>query len=114
MEGLHGAPPRSEFRRGGGGGGRGSSPEDVLRNTTDTLEKWAQENKKDADKDLITFWALKIPAILSSASAGVWAHFGLTGVSVVAGAIASLCVIADGLLPRGMLRNTHLRAYHDI
>jgi hypothetical protein len=63
---------------------------------------------------LVAFWTLKIPAVLASASAGVWAHFGLTGVSVVAGAMASLCVIIDGVHPRGMLRNTHLRAYHDI
>jgi hypothetical protein len=44
----------------------------------------------------------------------VWAHFELTTISVVAGAIASLCVIIDGIHPRGMLRNIHLRAYHDL
>jgi len=42
------------------------------------------------------------------------AHFELTTVSVFAGAIASLCIIIDGIHPRGMLRNTHLSAYHDI
>jgi len=56
----------------------------------------------------------KIPAILASASAGVWAQFNLTAVSVIFGAIASVCVIIDGIHPRGMLRNTHLRAYHDL
>jgi len=78
------------------------------------LEEWAQANKRDAVRDSIGFWALKIPAILASASAGVWANFDLVTASVLAGAVASLCVIVDGIHPRGMLRNTHLRAYHDI
>ena len=71
-------------------------------------------NKRDAFWDTVAFWSLKIPAILAAASAGVWAHFELTAVSVIAGAIASVCVIIDGTHPRGMLRNTHLRAYHDL
>lgn len=29
-------------------------------------------------------------------------------------AVASIYVIVDGVHPRGMLRNIHLRAYHDI
>ena len=78
------------------------------------LEEWATQNKLDARKDLASFWILKIPAILSSASAGILGHFSLTTVSVISGAIASVCVIIDGIHPRGMLRNTHLRAYHDI
>jgi hypothetical protein len=78
------------------------------------LEQWAIQNKSDARKDLIAFWTLKIPAILASASAGVLGHFALTTVSVISGAIASFCVIVDGVHPRGMLRNIHLRAYHDI
>lgn len=78
------------------------------------LEQWATANNSDARSDTIAFWSLKIPAILASASAGVWAHFQLTTVSVIAGALASVCVIVDGVHPRGMLRNIHLRAYHDI
>jgi hypothetical protein len=80
----------------------------------DELEQWAIHNKIDARKDLAGFWILKIPAILASASAGVLGHFALTTVSMIAGAVASVCVIIDGVHPRGMLRNTHLRAYHDI
>jgi signal transduction histidine kinase len=85
-----------------------------LRDQLIELEEWAQANRRDAIQDSVGFWSLKVPAIIASASAGLWAHFGLTTVSVVAGAIASLCVIVDGIHPRGMLRNTHLRAYHDI
>lgn len=85
-----------------------------LQQQLDELESWAMGNKRDAQRDATAFWLLKVPAILAAASAGVWAHFALTTVSVIAGAIASLCVIIDGVHPRGVLRNTHMRAYHDI
>ena len=78
------------------------------------LEEWALANKQDADKDIFAFWSLKLPAILASASAGIWAFFNLPLVSVIFGSLASICVMIDGIHPRGMLRNTHLRAYHDI
>jgi len=78
------------------------------------LEQWAKANRKDARNDALAFWALKAPAIIASASAGIWAHFNLTTISVIAGAVASVCVIVDGIHPRGMLRNTHLRAFHDL
>jgi len=87
---------------------------DDLRDELRELEKWAKDNKRGATKDGQAFWTLKIPAILASASAGVWAYYDLKIVSVIVGAIASVCVIIDGIHPRGMLRNTHLRAYHDI
>jgi hypothetical protein len=86
----------------------------VLKHQILELEEWAKANKRDALRDGIGFWGLKIPAILASATAGVWAHFDLTAISVISGAIASICVIVDGIHPRGMLRNTHLRAFHDI
>ena len=88
-------------------------PEDLRQQLTE-LEQWAIANQSDARSDAIAFWSLKIPAILASACAGVVAHFDLTTVSVIAGAVASVCVIIDGVHPRGMLRNLHLRAYHDI
>jgi len=85
-----------------------------LQDHLNELEDWAQANRRDARRDSIAFWSLKAPAIMASASAALLAQFGLTTVSVVAGAIASVCVIIDGIHPRGMLRNTHMRAYHDI
>ena len=85
-----------------------------LQDQLHDLERWTMQNKKDAIRDTVAFWALKVPAIIASASAGVLAHFNLTTVSVIIGAIASLCIIVDGVHPRGMLRNTHLRAHHDI
>jgi len=85
-----------------------------LREQLGELEQWALANQADARRDAIAFWALKVPAILASASAGVWAHFNLTTVAVLMGAVASFCVIIDGVHPRGMLRNVHLRAFHDL
>lgn len=85
-----------------------------LQSHFEELEQWAIANRNDARHDTFAFWALKAPAILTAASAGVWALFALETVSVISGAIASVCVIIDGVLPRGMLRNIHLRAFHDI
>jgi hypothetical protein len=85
-----------------------------LQQQLDEIEEWALTNKKDSKKDAINFWILKIPAIVTSASAGIWAHFDLTTVSVISGAIASICVVLDGIHPRGMLKNIHTRAYHDL
>src|SRR5262249_38906548 len=60
-----------------------------LRNQLTELEEWATANKRDSHRDMLAFWSLKIPAILAAASAGVWAHFNLTSVSVITGAISS-------------------------
>lgn len=91
----------------------GDIPSD-LRNQLLELEQWALDNRKDARRDALAFWSLKLPAVIAAAGAGVLAHFELTTVSVFAGAAASLCVIIDGIHPRGMLRNVHMRAYHDL
>lgn len=85
-----------------------------LHNYLRELEAWANANKQDARRDAFFFWLLKVPAIFASASAGLCAYFNLTAVSVITGTLASICVLADGILPLGMLRNTHLRAVHDL
>jgi len=87
---------------------------DELKDQLDELEEWARGNMSDSRRDATAFWGLKVPAIFAAASAGVWAHFDWTTASVISGSIASVCVIIDGVHPRGMLRNTHLRACHDI
>jgi len=90
------------------------SVEQIWKDQLSELETWARANQRHARNDTLAFWTLKAPAIIASASAGIWAHFGLTTVSAISGAVASVCVIVDGIHPRGMLRNTHLRATHDI
>src|SRR4051812_44514723 len=63
---------------------------DLLRHI-DELNAWAQANLHDATRDTVAFWSLKIPAIVTAASAGVWVYLNLPLVSVIAGAGASLC-----------------------
>lgn len=86
----------------------------ILRAQLKDLSDWAIANQNDAKKDTIQFWLLKIPAIITSASAGIFAHYELTALSVIAGAIASICIAIDGIQPRGMLKSIHTRAFHDI
>ena len=88
--------------------------EKVFEDELAELRQWAEDNLRDARNDARAFWALKIPAVISSASVGVWVHFGWSAVGIVSGAIASVCVLVDGIQPRGALRNTHLRAVHEI
>jgi hypothetical protein len=71
-----------------------------LREHLVELEQWTIGNQKDARSDAVAFWMFKVPAIVASAGAGVLAHFQLTTVSLIAGAIASLAVINDGVHPR--------------
>jgi hypothetical protein len=78
------------------------------------IEQWALDNRSDSKHDTWRFWMLKIPAIAVSASSGVFAYYKLDGVAVIAGAVASLCVLIDGLNPGGALRNVHLRAFNDL
>ncbi len=93
------------------------SAERAERDFTDRLrylEDWAHENHKDARRDTIAFWILKVPAVVSSVCAGLIEHYHWDAASLTLGAIASFCIIIDGVRPRGMLRNVHLRAVYDI
>jgi len=85
----------------------------VLQDVVAVLEDWAARNNDDARKDALKFWALKIPAITVSASAGLLAHFNVE-VGVGAGVVTSVCVLLDGILRAGTLRAVHLRAVSDI
>lgn len=86
----------------------------ILRDQLRELETWAQENRSDARKDAIRFWVLKIPAVIISASAGIFAYFKWEAGAVIASAIASICVLIDGLSPGGALRNSHYKAFLDL
>ena len=86
----------------------------ILYDELQNLEQWAVKNRKLASQAHIAFWALKIPAIVFSASSGLVAYLQVPALGAVLGALASLCVLLDALYPRGRLRNSHLRAYHEI
>ncbi len=78
------------------------------------LEQWAALNARDARRDTVRFWSLKVPALLSSASAGVLAIGELGTIAAILAAVASTCVLIDAVNPGGQLRNAHLRAVHDL
>src|SRR5882757_6331441 len=85
-----------------------------LQEQLTNLETWAQSNRRDSKLDAIKFWSLKIPAIVVAAGSGVSAYYELKGLAVIAGAVASLCVLIDALNPGGALRNAHLRAFNEL
>jgi hypothetical protein len=78
------------------------------------LDAWATLNERDVRRDTIRFWALKLPAIVSSASAGVLALEHLGTIAAILAAVASACVLIDAVNPGGQLRNAHLRAVFDL
>src|SRR4051794_16687384 len=86
----------------------------TLRHQITELENWAEDNRREARHDAIKFWVLKIPAIVMSASAGIFTYFKWEAVAVISSAIVSICILIDGLSPRGLLRNAHHKAFLDL
>jgi hypothetical protein len=78
------------------------------------LESWALANRKDSRRDAVRFWVLKIPAVVVASCAGIFAFFSWEAGAVVASAVASICVLIDGLNPGGALRNAHYQAFYDL
>lgn len=91
-----------------------ANPRAILAAHIASLEKWALANERDARRDMWSFWALKIPAILAASAGGILAQYGWASAGAILGVIASVSVIIDGIYPRGMLHNTHVRAVHDL
>jgi hypothetical protein len=85
----------------------------VLKDMMADLDNWAGRCYEDAKHDSRNFWSLKLPAIIISASSGLLAHFRFE-VGLVAGIVASMCVLLDGLLRAGALRAIHTRAVFDL
>lgn len=108
------APAPPPWGRNGGGFGEDTGVPLDFQAQLNELEEWAQANKKEAWRDAVAFWILKIPAMIASAGSGLLAYIDIKLVGLIAGFIAAVCVLIDATYPRGMLRNTHLRAYHDL
>jgi hypothetical protein len=85
----------------------------VLQEVVAVLEHWAARNKEDERRDTLKLWALKIPAIAVSASAGLVARLDV-GVRIGAGIVTSVCVLLDGILRGGTLRAVHRTAVSEI
>jgi len=85
-----------------------------LRGEFVDLEQWAQKNQIDERRSIFGFWALKVPAILASISAGAVANFQLPKVGICLGLIGGFCVAIDAYTNFGQLKNVYLRAFNDI
>lgn len=121
------APDLISGAYGGGGGGGGSSggkkskgdddktamPE-ALRRILDGTLAWAEDNCRDARRDRLKFWILKVPAILIAASGSVLTYFNLEQAMVFTGALASVIVAFDGILRPGANRDVHYLAYLEL
>jgi len=87
---------------------------EILRRQVTEIEVWATANNRDATRESLRFWALKIPAIVGAGTAGLTGFLGWEIACLVIGGLASACVLVDSLNPAAKLRNAHLAAVHDL
>lgn len=86
-----------------------------LTDILDGVEKWTLANAKDAKRDSILFWSLKMPSILCSAGAGVVASIHAPApVTAILAAVGAACVAVDAAIQPGRLRNTHWGVVHKL
>ena len=78
------------------------------------LKEWSSLNQREARRDLVSFWSLKVPAIAASASTALLQQMQLGMVSVLLGTLATVCILIDAMRPRGVLYNAHLAAAHEL
>lgn len=76
---------------------------DSLKEELALLREWQASNAKEARCDKVNFWALKLMAIVTSASSGFISYLGLDNINLILGVIAAICIAVDGLRPRGNL-----------
>jgi hypothetical protein len=119
-------PLKDDFGGGGGGGGGSAAPvsanpsdhaRDIPRDFQDemaVIQRWAEGNEREAKRDLLRFWILKLPAILVTAAAALFAYFHVDVASIVASSIAALCIMVDAVRPAGMMYKAHRRAANEI
>ncbi len=85
----------------------------AIQEQIDLLEEWVSCNLSAARKDVARYWALKLPALLSSVSITALESFGYGDVIIVMSAIAALCIGIDAAFPGGQLYNIHKRAANE-
>jgi hypothetical protein len=87
----------------------------VVDTELENIEKWAQDNEREARQDRVNFWLLKAPAIILSAVSGLGAAIGDAKVLViVVSTLAGVCVLIDGVVRPGRMRSVHWRAFSDL
>ena len=87
---------------------------EIIQEEVQQVQRWARANNRDARRDRIHFWMLKIPAILGGLGASALDAFGYGPVVIILGFVTAACVAIDGLYPRGRLFNVHRRAANEL
>lgn len=87
---------------------------EILQEQIDSINLWAENNRREAKWELFWFWALKVPVIVASAGYGLMLKLNLSWELALAGAVSAACVLIDGLYRPGSLRNFHHRAYFEL
>lgn len=84
---------------------------ELLQGQIDSINRWADNNRREAKWESFWFWALKVPVIVATAGYGLIPN---GWVLALAGAVSAACVLIDGLYRPGNLRNFHHRAYFEL
>lgn len=90
----------------------GNLAHELLQGQINSINLWADNNRREAKWESFWFWALKVPVIVASAGYGLIPKDGLE--LALAGAVSAACVLIDGLYRPGSLRNFHHRAYFEL
>ncbi len=86
----------------------------VLLKQIQSIETWASRNAHEARADRLKYWCFKVPAFACTLCMSIFAWNGHSGMIVVLGAIAALCIAIDSAIPRRSVHNIHKRAEHDL
>ncbi len=92
----------------------GKLAHELLKEQINSINLWAENNRREAKWESFWFWALKMPVIVASAGYGLMLNLNLDWELALAGAVSAACVLIDGLYRPGNLRNFHHRAYFEL
>ncbi|WP_332776484.1 hypothetical protein [Polaromonas sp.] len=92
----------------------GKRAHELLQEQIDSINLWANKNRREAKWESFWFWVLKVPVIVASAGYGLMLNLNLNWELALAGAVSAACVLIDGLYRPGNLRNFHHRAYFEL
>jgi hypothetical protein len=86
----------------------------IIAEQLNFLSKWHDINATFAKNDQYRYWALKIPALISSVSVSAFEAFGYGQAVILLGVVTAFCVGIDAVFPGGQLHNIHKRAANEI
>lgn len=85
-------------------------PEALIEVQINSLFALAKINDRDARRDSLHYWVLKVPAIVGAATASACSAFGYGSVVIILATLAAICTAVDGVRPGGILHHVHRKA----